>query len=716
MFEVQDSFSLEPNTLNTLSADKPLSDPKDDKLGYAPFAKNLAESISKMSPPDGLVIAVYAPWGSGKSTLLNFIIHYLKQKPEPEQPVIVPYNPWWFSGQEDLTKSFFEQLLGVLYEKWQTLGRKIKNQIGSLAERVSTIPDLRTKAFAATVKTVISPKDIHKLKEEIEKILKKQQKRILIVIDDIDRLTAEEIRQLFRVIKAVANFPNVVYLLLFDKEVVVKALEETQKINGEVYLEKIVQVSFELPLPDKLQLTRLFDSQLTKIISDTPEELFQPKYWTDIYWQGIEHFINTPRSVLRLINTLMVTYPGVKGEVNFVDFVAIETIRLFCPTVYNIIRNNPDLFTFGLRFLTLSSISMNENKIKEFHTNWINQIKEKDRNAIKFIVTKIFPKAGNTNVVWGDSYLKDKRRYLHICSADIFPVYFRLAVPEGDISISEMQSVLALANNSQMFGAKLVELSDQIRFDGISRIRVFLDRLRDYVNKDIPLDCIESVLQAFFEVGDQLWNVEDEKNSFASIGNEYEIEFLINQLLERIEKTKRDQILKKVILNGHAIATIVNQMVSLGSQHGKYEDRRDKPEDQRILNTQQLEGIEKLALNKVREAAQEETLLTVPKLRRILAFWRDSGNVEEVSQWVKTVIQEDQKLIYLLENFLSVVQGYRLDPQWLSSYLSTDDIITRVQDLAKQSQLTENQKIALNQFIKEYKMRQQGENPNHPFP
>lgn len=126
MFEGQDSFSLEPDTLNILSADKPLSDPKDDKLGYAPFAKNLAESICKMSPPDGLVIAVYAPWGLGKSTLLNFIIHYLKQKPEQEQPIIVPYNPWWFSGQEDLTKSFLSNYQAYYTRNGNPLGENLK--------------------------------------------------------------------------------------------------------------------------------------------------------------------------------------------------------------------------------------------------------------------------------------------------------------------------------------------------------------------------------------------------------------------------------------------------------------------------------------------------------------------------------------------------------------------------------------------------------------
>ncbi|ABA24802.1 conserved hypothetical protein (plasmid) [Trichormus variabilis ATCC 29413] len=706
MFEGQDSFSLEPDTLNILSADKPLSDPKDDKLGYAPFAKNLAESICKMSPPDGLVIAVYAPWGLGKSTLLNFIIHYLKQKPEQEQPIIVQYNPWWFSGQEDLTKSFFEQLSGVLYEKWQSLGRKFKNQIESFAERVSTVPGLWTKGFAATVKTVISPKDIHKLKQEIEETLKKQQKRILVVIDDIDRLTAEEIRQLFRVIKAVANFPNVVYLLLFDKEVVIKALEEIQKINGEVYLEKIVQVSFELPLPDRIQLSRLFDSQLNKIISGTPEELFDQKYWLEIYWQGIEHFITTPRSILRLANTLMVTYPGVKGEVNFVDFVAIETIRLFYPTVYNIIRNNPELFTFGVRFLTVPRI-IDEEKIKEFHNTWINQINERDRNAVKFILTKIFPKSGNINITLGDNYFQNKRRYLHICSADVFPVYFRLAIPEGNISISEMQAILALANNCQAFGAKLVELSAQMRPDGISRINVFLDRLRDYVDKDIPLNDVEPILQAFFEVGDQLWDIEYENNSFVSIGNEYEIELLINQLLQRIEKSERGQILKKVIFNGHAIATIVHQVVSLGSQHGKYEYRRDKPEAQRVVNTQQLEEIEKLALDKVRNAAQQESLLKAPKLLHILAFWRDLANVEEVNQWIKEILKEDQKLICLLENFLTIAQNDMIFPQWLLSDLSADEVIARVQDLTEQSRLAENLKISLNKFITKYKMMQE---------
>jgi predicted KAP-like P-loop ATPase len=133
--------------------------------------------------------------------------------------------------------------------------------------------------------------------------------------------------------------------------------------------------------------------------------------------------------------------------------------------------------------------------------------------------------------------------------------------------------------------------------------------------------------------------------------------------------------------------------------------------------TQQLEELEKLAVQKVREAAQKNELLKVPKLRPILSFWRDSVGVEEVKQWVQSIIQKDDDLVNLLENFLSKNgKNYRPDPQSLAPYLEASEVIGQVRRLADDSDLTENQRIALKQFIKEYEMRERGENPNHPFP
>ena len=323
-----------------LSSDKPLTDPKDDRLGYAQFAKNLAESICKMSSTDGLVLAVYGSWGSGKTTLLNFVIYYLKQMSESEQPIIVQFNPWWFSGHKDLTRRFFGQLQAVL-SKWEVM-EKLRKKVAIFAELVSEAP-VPYASIGKVVAGLLEDKDVFELKTEITDALKKQKKRILVLIDDIDRLTFDEIRQLFRLIKAVADFPNVVYLLAFDKKVVIKALGQMQNLPGEEYLEKIVQVPFELPLPDKVSLRNLLFERLDAILAGTPKELCDN--FVNVYFDGIDHWINTPRDIVRLTNTLSVTYPAVKGEVNPVDFIAIEALRVFCPLVYDIIRKNPEAFT-----------------------------------------------------------------------------------------------------------------------------------------------------------------------------------------------------------------------------------------------------------------------------------------------------------------------------------------------------------------------------------
>ncbi|HYU03277.1 MAG TPA: P-loop NTPase fold protein, partial [Jatrophihabitantaceae bacterium] len=96
-----------------LAHDKPETDPTRDRLGYAPFARHLAVAIRSMAPEEGLVMAIYGPWGSGKTTLLNFVRYFLSQAPRGE-PLVIEFNPWWFSGTEDLTRRFFDQLLEEL--------------------------------------------------------------------------------------------------------------------------------------------------------------------------------------------------------------------------------------------------------------------------------------------------------------------------------------------------------------------------------------------------------------------------------------------------------------------------------------------------------------------------------------------------------------------------------------------------------------------------
>lgn len=716
-----------PENPNVLSSDKPLTDPRDDRLGYATFAKHLAESICKMTPPEGLVIAIYGPWGAGKTTLLNFVIHYLQQKRQDERPVIVRFNPWWFSGHEDLTRRFFDQLQGVL-SKWKIIGKQLKKRIADFAEIVSETPlpyasisKVGAKVFGA------KQKDVAELKDSIVNTLKKQKRRILVIIDDVDRLTADEIRQLFRVIKAVADFPNVIYLLAFDREVAIKAAEQMQGLPGEAYLEKIVQVPFELPLPDKASLRRLLFERLAEILVDTPKDLFDQTYWGNVYWDGIDHFITTPRDIVRLANTISVTYPAVKGEVNPVDFIAIETIRLFCPRVYDIIRKNPDAVAGYISDATSFDRSALED-LTSFHNSWLDQVEKEHREPVKRLLVRIFPKL---EAVWDRVHysadMESKwRKQLRACSPDIFPTYFRLAIPEGGISSAEMKASLTLAGDAEAFGAKLLELANQKRPDGTTRVRAFLERLEDYTEKDIPSEHIRSVLQALFDVGDELLQPEDEPTTMFDFGNDIRIGRIIWRLLLRLDGPKRFDVLRKAISDGRAVATIVMEVATFGQQHGKYGSKQPSPEEEKLITPEQLGELEKSAVEKVRDAAQQGILLRVPNLPYILYRWRDWAGEEEVKQWVLKVISEDKELIILLEKFLqkSFSQSlsdrvgritYRLDPQWLEPFLEPSQIVYRVKRLAEYDGFTENQRTAMRVFLQEYELRQQGKDPNNPL-
>ncbi|MGC1582481.1 MAG: P-loop NTPase fold protein, partial [Candidatus Acidiferrales bacterium] len=433
----------------SLSADRPGADPEVDRLGYAPFAKRLAESILRLSGAEGHVVALYGPWGFGKTTMLNYVRYYVSKGDPVERPIIVPFNPWWFAGGEDLISAFFNQLRSLL-EGHKEFSSKMRNGLADFAELLSEAP-LPHATLAKVGARLIrpKPKNIAKLKDEISRALGIQGRNILVIIDDIDRLTSEEIRQIFRVVKAVADFPNVTYLMAFDKQVVARSLSELQGGSGEDYLEKIVQVPFELPLVDRLSIRSFFFEKLNPVIAAVDPKNFDQVYWGNVFFEGIDKFLITPRDVIRFANTLAVTFQAVAGEVNPIDFIAIESLRMFVPEAYDCVRNNREMFC-GSSPNDLRPPSSAE--LRKFHDEWLERLRKsssRDEEPVKNLLKRLFPKL---NGVWGNNqYGSDWegrwRRALRVCSEDVFPVYFSLAVADGEISNSKMRAMLANAGD-----------------------------------------------------------------------------------------------------------------------------------------------------------------------------------------------------------------------------------------------------------------------------
>ena len=239
-----------------ISPDLPITKARDDILNRSSFAKNLAKVLLEYSCSSSFSIGLYGEWGSGKTSLLNMVIEEIADK--DSHAVILRFNPWLCSDSKQLISQFFKQLATAIKIKKTatTKACELIDQYADIFDAAAAIPFVG-EAVVAAGKTVAQQakqhiektNDLQAVKNNIVKKLEEEKLKIIVAIDDIDRLSEEEIIAVFQLVKALADFPNTVYLLAFDYKVVIQALKKVQHGDGKEYLEKIIQVPFEIPAP-----------------------------------------------------------------------------------------------------------------------------------------------------------------------------------------------------------------------------------------------------------------------------------------------------------------------------------------------------------------------------------------------------------------------------------------------------------------------------------
>jgi len=312
--------------------DKAILNRENDLLRRSGYSEKLGDAILNYQGQDSLVIGLLGSWGYGKTSIINMALEYIGELGEQNKsPIIINFNPWLFSSQNQLIKKFFDELIVEL--KDEKIIEKLKSYVNRLIPPImglATILDpARAQAFFKTseyVDTLQSEEEgLEDIKEELDELILKIDRKIIVVIDDIDRLSSFEIRQTFQLVKLIADFPNTVYLLAFDKNVVHKALEEVQQIKGDEYLKKVVQIPFEVPKIYKGDIENFLFSQIDQIIDSSDN--FDQTYWWNLYYSGLKYYFDNLRDVKLYINALKFNYPIIKSEVNSVDFLAITAIK-----------------------------------------------------------------------------------------------------------------------------------------------------------------------------------------------------------------------------------------------------------------------------------------------------------------------------------------------------------------------------------------------------
>ena len=333
--------------------DNPIENHGDDVLKRTGLAIAFARRALELDTSRGATVGVFGPWGSGKTSFINLARKTFEQEDVP----VLDFNPWLFSGAEQLVERFFAELsssMGMTSELEKISGALQKygaalNAGASLASVLLSLPQISAIVTKITEAATdhSQPASVQDLRKSVEDALQKHGKRIVVVLDDVDRLSAPEVREVFKLVRLTASFPNLLYVVACDRLRVERALgERAPGLSGRDHLEKIIQWSFNLPdIPDHLlsqQLDEAIDYALDGIEDPGP---FDEDVWADVRTDIVRPLIRNMRDVRRYAIAIRPTIAGLKGQVERADVLALEAIRVFLPDVFAILAGSVDALT-----------------------------------------------------------------------------------------------------------------------------------------------------------------------------------------------------------------------------------------------------------------------------------------------------------------------------------------------------------------------------------
>lgn len=492
------------NILNlSLATDTPIKDSERDLIGRAPFAERLADILKSAAGPESLVIGLYGSWGSGKTSVINLVENELSRKDDDGKAdvSIVRFEPWNYLTAEQLLAQFLKEV-GDSLDKHAHGRRKLcgklrgkrpelLNAFAAYSEALlmtagadASLAGVQLTGAAVTAfgnlltswlrKSTGRAGSVSAKKQRLEKELLKYDGRVVVIIDDIDRLPNDQVRMVFQLVASLAKLPKINYLLSFDEEVVTRALSEVQKCDGAEYLEKVVQVPVRLPSISSGDLERILLKDINAIFKAFAyrREDLDDKRWNGVCLTFLYNRFFTIREVRRFTNALKAKLSILPRFCCFEDVVALTVLELKVPKLVDSVRAHKDLLcgTIG------SSLYMNSMDPKDNLANLEKQfsgiVPNSEAKWAVEAVCRLFPQVANkTGMSHCISYSRESLNA--IWRADSFDLYFDSNMRDG-IDVHEVQDALNVSDGEVLLEDlhRHAEAGSMIDFVSAMRARV----------------------------------------------------------------------------------------------------------------------------------------------------------------------------------------------------------------------------------------------------
>lgn len=622
------------------STDKPITNAGDDKLGRSGFAERLAKAIINFDTADSYAIALQGSWGCGKTSVLNMAIQKIEETTD-KKTVIIKFNPWNFTTTGQLIDQFFATMSSKLKlsegdERLQKVGGLIE-KYSSVLEYTQYIPVVGpyldvvknlAKAAGKEIKETADKKlhDATIQKAKIEEALKEIDFQILVVIDDIDRLPNDQIRLIFQLVNSVAGFPHMVYLLSYDKDIVARALDDVQGYRGAEYLEKIIQVPFDLPPIDKYRVRSILKDESEKIRNIPNSVEVDSAHWEQIFGYCIAPIVTSLRDVKRFCNVLSFSYAAVKSEVDFSDMAGITAIKVFAPTIYEWIYANRISLAGGYRGggIALSGVKDYRAEMKRIAERIYPDGPEYMLDALACL----FPSFGN-RITYASNFQTpaELHQALRIASESKFDLYFSLSLENVKIPKIELDNSLLRMSICDLreYVAKLKEHGDLHEY--IIEVERNLSR--------IPTDRVPMLIDGLaFEHG----YIDGEK-PLVGANEAFFRTRCVFELLMKIENEQERYRIIETILCYTDIGSFDEITALMVSVERNYKNTCENT-GARLVDENEIDVLRTMYLQRIREFTETTFLLNSPMAREATMLWRkiDCANYKK---YIGRICQND---------------------------------------------------------------------------
>lgn len=364
-------------------SDEPITSISKDHFNRGKFIKNFSDLIIS-SKSDGIVYGLNGKWGSGKTSFVLMALNAHKNKIDK-----IHFESWHYRDPNKITEKLFNEIAEILMKnsknKW-----KIRITLRALSNYV--------KSFSFYGLTINIPESIYKdPKQTISDILRGEYKsRLVIFIDDLDRLDKFELTAIFRSIRLLNGLPKIQFVLAYDKSNIKNLLypNDDNLDQAADYLGKIIQCEFTLALPPE----NIRINFLEKIVSTSGIN----KPLSDEFFEFIKNerlsfhlfrLLDTPRTIKTILSQTIWIYTNTKNDnqnrYNFNDLFILTTLQYCLPDLYErLYTENASVTEFLLKKFKLPPRSFPaflENcplKDEEYRERILDKLDNKDQASV----------------------------------------------------------------------------------------------------------------------------------------------------------------------------------------------------------------------------------------------------------------------------------------------------------------------------------------------